>query len=64
MEDYSAMTKEKIPLFETNWMDLQSMMLSEISQSSEKQTLKWCYQELELRGTGRYWSKGTYFQLL
>ena len=37
MEDYSAMTRKKILLFEITWMDLDGTMLH----SSEKQTVKW-----------------------
>ena len=35
MEYYSAIKKEKISPFETVWMDLENIMLSEISQSEK-----------------------------
>ena len=35
MEYYSAVNKEKLLLFTTAWMDLESIMLSEISQSEK-----------------------------
>ena len=35
MEYYSAVNKEKLVLFTTAWMDLESIMLSEISQSEK-----------------------------
>ena len=33
MEYYSARKKEKIVLFATTWMDLEGMMINEISQT-------------------------------
>ena len=35
MEYYSAIKKEKISPFETVWMDLENIMLSEISQAEK-----------------------------
>ena len=35
MEDYSAIKKKKVLPFATAWMDLENIMLSEISQSEK-----------------------------
>ena len=36
MEYYSAIKKNEIMLFEATWMDLDSVILSEVSQTKEK----------------------------
>ena len=76
MECHSAIKKKEILLFVTTWKDLESIMLSEVSQTAKN---KYCvfllhvefkranHTEIEWNGGCRemvkWWSKGTNFQL-
>ena len=51
MGHYSATRKKEIPLFATTWMDLEGIMLSEISQPEKD---KYCMALLTC-GIGRGW---------
>ena len=47
MEFYWAVKKKKILPFVTVWMDLENIMLSEISQSIKKMSTIWCQSYVE-----------------
>jgi hypothetical protein len=42
MEFYSAIKKNEIMLFESEWMELENFMLSKVSQSQKNQRIHVC----------------------
>ena len=58
MEYYSAMKKNEILPFAKTWMELEGIMLSEISQA-EKRQISYVFTHMwNLRNNRRPWAKG------